>query len=314
MIHRYSSRKKRLDTSFLTPRLNGAQAYDRIAGYFSSSLLEIAGEEIESVSGPVRIVCNSRLDPRDVQTARSAQAALLQEWCGSTPEDITPRAQDRFAKLGLLLTRKKIEVRVLPDESFGLIHGKAGVITLWSGSKTSFIGSVNESVSGWVLNYELLWEDDDPAAVAWVQSEFDTLWHHPSAYPLPEAVVLDIERIAHRKVYSSFDEWEKEPDPGPFIVEAPVSREQTGLWEHQKYFINLQNIYSMFGQLPDVLEDVWVKVALGEIAEAEQTINGVPQQHPFSLRYERPMKLIPWERCRTVLDRELIREVLKKGW
>lgn len=239
MINRYSSRITRLDHSFLTPRLNGALSYDRIAGYFSSSLLEIAGEAIETISGPVRIVCNSRLDPRDVETARTAHAALLQEWCSSTPENISPRVHNRFEKLGLLLKSKKIEVRVLPDESFGLIHGKAGVITLQDGSKTSFMGSVNESVSGWVLNYELLWEDNDPAAVAWVQSEFDALWHHHSAYPLPEAVILDIERIAQRKVYSSIKEWEDEPDPGPFIVEAPVSREQIGLWEHQKYFINI---------------------------------------------------------------------------
>ena len=55
-IQRYSSRRQRLDRSFLAERLRGAQAYDRIAGYFSSSLMEVIGEELESVSGVIRVV------------------------------------------------------------------------------------------------------------------------------------------------------------------------------------------------------------------------------------------------------------------
>ena len=70
-----------------------------------------------------------------------------------------------------------MEVRVLPDNHFGLIHGKAGVITLADGSKTTFLGrQVNESMSAWTLNYELLWEDPSTEAITWVHEEFDALW------------------------------------------------------------------------------------------------------------------------------------------
>ena len=51
----------------------------------------------------------------------------------------------------------------MPNDIFGLIHGKAGVITLKDGKKTSFIGSVNETYAAWELNYEILWEDDSQA-------------------------------------------------------------------------------------------------------------------------------------------------------
>lgn len=61
-----------------------------------------------------------------------------------------------------------MEIRVLPDEVFGLIHGKAGVITLGDGRRTAFLGSANESKTAFRLNYELVWEDDSPEAVAWV--------------------------------------------------------------------------------------------------------------------------------------------------
>ena len=51
MIQRFSSRRQKPDHSFLTPCLLAAKAYDRIAGYFSSSILEVAGEALETESG-----------------------------------------------------------------------------------------------------------------------------------------------------------------------------------------------------------------------------------------------------------------------
>ena len=68
-VLRHSSRRDKLDVSLLNARLSNAVSYDRIAGYFRSSLLEVAGEAIEDVVGKVRVVCNSDLEPADVATA-----------------------------------------------------------------------------------------------------------------------------------------------------------------------------------------------------------------------------------------------------
>lgn len=246
-MNRYSSRRQRLDHAFLADRLKGAQSYDRIAGYFSSSLLEVVGEELESVTGKIRIICNSDLHPLDVKTAQAARVALWKSWAGAEPESILDtsakhgdgeRARVRFQRLYEFLTSGRLEVRILPDEVFGLIHGKAGVITLADGSKTSFIGSANESKSAWRMNYELVWEDSSPDAVAWVQEEFDALWAHPSHIPLAEAVIQDIERISKRRVIHNINEWKNEtPEPASAIIEAPVYRKEVGLWQHQKYFV-----------------------------------------------------------------------------
>ena len=251
-IRRFSSRRQRLDQSFLTERLNGAKAYDRIAGYFSGSIIETAGETLETVEGKIRVICNSGLDPSDVATARAAATAIRQEWCATKPEEAVERggeaAKCRLSRLHEFLRTGKLEVRVLPDKHFGLVHGKAGVITLADGSKTSFMGSVNESLSGWALNYELMWEDASPDAITWVQEEFDALWTHHSAVPLAEFVIEDVERLSHRTVVSSVGEWKKpeetaeaEPDPNPaeVFIETPVYRRQAGLWQHQKYFVKL---------------------------------------------------------------------------
>ncbi len=128
MLQHHSSRRNRLDQTVLNQRLSGAVSYDRIAGYFRSSLFEVAGESISKVNGPVRIICNSELDPQDIITAASAQAALRRSWCSGKPEDAPIIAIPRYRALYEALTNKKMEIRVLPDSAFGLIHGKAGII------------------------------------------------------------------------------------------------------------------------------------------------------------------------------------------
>ena len=249
-VRRFSSRRQKLSQSFLTERLRGAKSYDRIAGYFCGSILETAGEALDSVEGQIRIVCNSSLKPQDVSTAQAAAAALRQEWCGFKPETIVDTvgqtAKTRLSRLHQFLTSGKLQVKVLPDQHFGLIHGKAGVITLADGSKTAFLGSVNESKSAWTLNYELLWEDASSEAVQWVQEEFDALWTHHAAVPLAEFIVDDIQRLSRRTVILEVKDWideakqgQEDPKPASVFVEAPVYRKQVGLWEHQKYFAKL---------------------------------------------------------------------------
>ncbi len=239
MLKRYSSRRKPLDAGFLTNRLTRARSYDRIAGYFSSSILEVAGEALESIEGKVRVVCNSGLSRADVEVAKAAQAAMRREWCDSGPEHLGVAAKPRFKRLYDFLRSGKIEIRVLPDDVFGLIHGKAGVITLADGRRTSFLGSANESRTAFRLNYELIWEDDSPEAVSWVQEEFDVLWSSPFAVQLADFVVQDLDRLSRRELVRDVDHWRDEPNPASAVIESPVYRKEVGLWEHQKHFVKL---------------------------------------------------------------------------
>jgi superfamily II DNA or RNA helicase len=239
MIYRYSSRLKRLDASFLNSKLKEAVSYDRIAGYFSSSILEIAGESIEQINGYVRVVCNAEMQKEDAITANAAINAMRREWCSKKPEEIYSSVPNRLIKLYNLIKSGKLQIKVVPNDVFGLIHGKAGVITFKDGRKTSFIGSVNETYTGWKLNYEMLWEDDSEEGVKWVQEEFDYFWNNPYAVPLADFIVEDIKRISERQVIYSIDEWKKQTEPASAVIEAPVYRQEFGLWEHQKFFVNM---------------------------------------------------------------------------
>ena len=269
MLRHHSSRKTRLDHSVLIERLAGAHSYDRIAGYFRSSLFEVAGEALNQVTGKVRIVCNSELDPDDVATAAAAQAAIRRSWCSAQPENALPSAIPRYRALYDALTSGKIEVRVLPDSAFGLIHEKAGVIRRTDGTATAFLGSVNESATAWKLNYELLWEDDSPETVQWVQDEFNALWNDARAMDLSVCpfIVQDVKRTIERRVIEP-KEFQETEDPAKAAaaaaVETPVYRREQGLWPHQKYFARLALERHRLGGARLVLAD---QVGLGKTVQ-----------------------------------------------
>lgn len=241
MINRFSSRINNLGETFFKNSLENAYSYDRIAGYFSSSIIEIAGEYIDKMKGKVRIICNSHLQIDDIKFIKDQPQAMKLEWCESKPEEELSKIHERLRKLYEYLVTDKIEVRVLPNDVFGLIHGKAGVITKTDGSKIAFMGSMNETYSGWGKggNYEIAWVDDDGDAIDWVQSEFDSLWEHPMARPLTKFIIEDIKRIAERKVIYEITEWRESDSPAASVIETPVYRKEFGLWEHQKYFVDL---------------------------------------------------------------------------
>jgi phosphatidylserine/phosphatidylglycerophosphate/cardiolipin synthase-like enzyme len=165
MLRRFSSRRAGLYETFLRPRLAGATSYDRIAGYFQSSLLELANEPLAAIPR-IRIVCNTEVSAEDVKTVRMATGARRKElengllrlaWnAGHFPHLVEVHggpAQHRLKVLHDLLIAsgqegRLFEIRLVPDAEFGFVHGKGGVIE-GSWGKTSFIGSANDSSRAW---------------------------------------------------------------------------------------------------------------------------------------------------------------------
>jgi superfamily II DNA or RNA helicase len=278
-VHRLSSRREPLHRSFLNTRLAGAASYDRIAGYFRSSVFEIAGEAFEAVGGLTRIVCNSGLDEVDIATARAAERAIRTEWYEGRPELMTEAQRPRYERLRDLLRSGRVEIRVLPDAAFGLIHGKAGVIRYPDARPLCFLGSINETADAWTRHYELVWEDDDPAAIAWVQEEFDALWNHHMARRLSDAVVEDVERILVRSLLPVSSWSPEQHEPSPFI-EAPIARQGEGIAPHQKAFVSaVAREIETYGQARYLLADdvgLGKTLQLGMAAEYAALQGGKP--------------------------------------
>lgn len=232
-INRFSSRHQRLDRVFLSNRLRDAKSYDRIAGYFRSSIFELVGEEIANIP-EVRIVCNSELDAADVMVSKHArEAALKERWNEAPPAIEALLRRDRYRKLYELLTSGRVKIRVVPKDRV-FVHGKAGVIQAKDGSRSCFLGSINETRSAFAKNYEILWEDTSPEGVAWVQAEFDDLWKN--SYPLPDAIIEEIHRVAER-VEVRFEEVQSPHLPAAALAESPIYRTGNQLRPWQRAFV-----------------------------------------------------------------------------
>lgn len=251
-IERYSSRRQRLDKEFLAKRLEGAISYRRIAGYFRSSIFELVGEEIDAIPD-VRIVCNSELDIADIRVSQAAREAALKEaWNETSPATEALLYRDKYRKLYELLRKGNVQVRVVPKDKV-FLHGKAGVIERADGTKTSFMGSINESKSAFADNYEILWEDPSDDAVKWVDEEFDALW--ADSYPLPDAIIEEVERVARRHEVR-FKELSPGEVPGAAMVESPLYRAGEMLQPWQRAFVSIFLEHrEVYGQVRLLLAD-----------------------------------------------------------
>lgn len=219
----------------MNQKLAGARSYRRIAGYFRSSIFELVGEEISAIP-KVQVLCNSELDAADVLISKHARETALKERWNEAPAEVEALLhRERYRKLHELLTSGRVEVRVVPKDRV-FVHGKAGVIEAADGSKTCFLGSINETKSAFTHNYEILWEDSSPEGVAWVEEEFAALWD--DAFPLPDAIIEEVQRVAQR-VEIRFGDAKPEEVPAAALAESPIYRGGEQLQPWQRSFVTL---------------------------------------------------------------------------
>jgi len=83
---------------------------------------------------------------------------------------------------------------------------------------------------------------------------------------------------------------------------------------HKVLAERLRAIHDLFGQIPDTLEDAWVKVALKDEAEIAHLIDQTTAiRNPFDRKYSK-VEDAAWESCASVLNPVAGRELMKQGW
>jgi superfamily II DNA or RNA helicase len=258
-IERMSSRTRALDKSFLEEHLKGAVRYRRIAGYFTSSLFEVAGEMLDQVP-EVQIVCNADIRAEDLRIAQVCEAKLLGKWNEHSVEAEALMNRERYQRLDAFLAKRGQVIKVAPDSLCGFVHGKAGIIDLADGRKLGFIGSMNESRSGWCEHYEILWSDDSAEGVRWIEEEFEFLWN--AAKPLPDAVCREIRRRGRRHEIELQEVDAPEHLAPAALIESPLYREGFSLQPWQQGFVaECLKHYKEYGVVRLLLAD---EVGLGK--------------------------------------------------
>lgn len=183
---------------FYVPALKRCRRYDRIAGYFNSGALAVAANGVETFvenDGQMRLIVGAELQSHD----RPILEALQNDLDNRLAEVDEERLDKRLQILAWLLQEGRLEIRVAQPNhgNWGVFHPKVGLFYDNSDNILSFEGSINETKSGWIYNYERFkvhrsWRTEESAYVSADQDSFEQLWNdehdYVDVYELPEAI------------------------------------------------------------------------------------------------------------------------------
>lgn len=160
---------------FYVPLLARASTYDRMAGFFTSSALSLAAAGLSRFlagEGVMRLIVGAQLEREDVEAIEEGEPlenavarVLLTSDAMGDPASIV--GAHRRNVLGWLAREGRIQIKVgVPLDAKGVplkpahaskyFHSKYGIFTDRSNpaDRVAFIGSDNETWSGWVGNHE----------------------------------------------------------------------------------------------------------------------------------------------------------------
>ena len=197
---RYTKTNDDIAADFYVPALRSAKSYDRISGYFRSSLFVIAWEGLKEFvdnGGTMRLVCCPYVPNEDQRAAEEgylardsfvASNALKAELDEILSSDYL---RDPCRVLACLISQGIVDMKIAVGMTSGnpdlkkLFHMKTGIFTDINGSTIAFEGSMNETLSGLSAdgNVESVsvytgWTDQrDSQRVFEIKQEFNKLWN-----------------------------------------------------------------------------------------------------------------------------------------
>ncbi len=156
---------------FYIPVLSHANQYDRISGFFNSSVLAVAAEgmaEFIENGGKMRLITCPRLSPADIKMIEKSvtdlDSILTEQFITEYSEIEDQFKKDHVRAMGWLLAQERLDLRIAvvtnkgricsqeEIERSGIMHQKVGILYDRAGNIISFSGSNNESFSGWTDN------------------------------------------------------------------------------------------------------------------------------------------------------------------
>ena len=228
--------------TFYVPMLKNSLTYDRVAGYFSSTVLSHASagfaefckspnpresDDLRKHQPKFRLIVGARLNPRDEQVVLHANdPALLEEVEESLINSIENLDLDdeidfnrnRFQGLSWMLKNGLLEMvlglatswssnQLLPHDE-AEFHAKYGIASDGE-NEMYFQGSVNETKRGWLDNFEDVnvsrsWAGEESRLnIETYKKKFDDLWN--DRRHAKGVVVVDFPEAARQKILDKFN-------------------------------------------------------------------------------------------------------------
>jgi superfamily II DNA or RNA helicase len=162
--------------NFYSPVLELSKRYDRVAGYFSSASLAVAGRGISGLvknGGKMRLITSHALQKSDIGVLQNFYES--EQWAREFIEEFEKSyaifgelngtvAKNHVAAMCWLLKYNYLEIKlVVPSSSFTKelsteeiekFHPKFGIFEDIQGDKIAFVGSINETAMAWRQNIE----------------------------------------------------------------------------------------------------------------------------------------------------------------
>ncbi|MEX2281100.1 MAG: SNF2-related protein [Gemmatimonadota bacterium] len=179
--------------AFFIPALGYAVQYDRSTGYFRADVLELAIRGVEQLlanHGRMRLIVGCTLNEAEVEAIKKGEElrATVEKHLAATPllpPDDT--ARNALELLAWMVQHGMLEIKVAipcdtkrrPIPAVGIFHEKSGVMRDAAGDRIAFNGSVNETPSGWKLNWEsfnVFTSWGDAARVTEEEESFARIW------------------------------------------------------------------------------------------------------------------------------------------
>ena len=246
----YRNLKCDVINDFYVPILSNAVMYKRAVGFFNSAALyemAIGLRHLVGKQGKMELIVSPRLTEEDIQSINLGyktreevvERALLRDFD-------EPKNKTEFRKLNLLanlIAEGVLDIKVafkINANSAGIFHEKIGIVIDAEGNKVAFTGSMNETYSGLLQNYESIdvfcsWCDEDYDRVNIKENAFDNLWDNldtaMEVIPFPKVAVERLNSYKVEKTEPLCVEIQNEDDSQNVFFKIPDTVE---LYDYQR--------------------------------------------------------------------------------
>ena len=193
-------------STFINPLLACTKIYRRSVGFFTSSALDFIGDGIVSLArhenSKIMLCTSPRLNDEDIRAIKAGYDAreLLERQTNAELEEALDDISDENVEMLYMLIKEGIlDIKIVWKKT-GMYHDKLAVLDDYSGNRVAFVGSANETGSGYNDNYEKIrvyksWTDTEGRIDDEI-NEFLSIWNDNNEF----LKVFDFSEAFEKKV------------------------------------------------------------------------------------------------------------------
>ena len=155
----YIKSRNEIYEEFYKPCMENSIRYDRITGYFGSSIFLVINKALKTFienKGKIRIICSPVLTDNDINAIHAGYLEKTKDNIASSINEILTELEKEYPNSVKLLSKLislgflEIKLAVFDNDTayYRLMHDKAGVFVDSFGNAVAFRGSINETFKG----------------------------------------------------------------------------------------------------------------------------------------------------------------------